>query len=260
MNFIETHAHIYSKKFDSDRKDVIYRSLEKGVRKIYMPNIDLPSIDAMLQVQEDFPGICIPMMGLHPCDVDVEFEKSLYIMEDWLNRHPFAAVGETGIDLYWDKTYFEQQQESLKIHIQWAKDRALPLVLHCRESMRETIELVKNLNDERLSGIFHCFSGTLDQAREIIEMGFYLGIGGTVTYKNNNVVDVLSEIGLDNVVLETDSPYLAPIPYRGKRNSPEYIPHIAEKIAEAASLDVGEVADITTKNALRIFNLPEHEL
>ncbi|MFC4873065.1 TatD family hydrolase [Negadavirga shengliensis] len=260
MNLIETHAHIYSKKFDADRKEVILRSAENGVRKIYMPNIDLSSIDAMLRVEEDFPDICVPMMGLHPCDVDADFEKTLYVMEDWLNKRPFAAVGETGIDLYWDKTYFEQQQESLKIHIQWAKERALPVVLHCRESMKETIDLVKNINDDKLSGIFHCFSGTLEQAREIIDMGFYLGIGGTVTYRNSNIGEVLAAIGLEKVVLETDSPYLAPVPFRGKRNSPEYIPHIAGKIAEHTSLSVGEVADITTRNAMRIFNLSADEL
>ncbi|WP_439483801.1 TatD family hydrolase [Cyclobacterium plantarum] len=260
MKFIETHAHIYSKKFDQDRNQVIQNAIDTGIEKIFMPNIDLDSIEGMLAVERDFPGVCYPMLGLHPCDVGEDFEKQLSQMEQWWGKHKFCAVGETGIDLYWDKTYFEQQQESLKRHIQWAKEKQLPLILHCRESMQETIDLVQSMNDEKLTGIFHCFSGSLEQARSIIEMGFYLGIGGTLTYKNSGVGQVIAETGLDRLVLETDSPFLAPVPFRGKRNSPEYIPHIAEKMAYFTGTSMQEVADVTGRNALEVFKQHSHEL
>jgi len=254
MQFIDSHAHIYSKKYDSDRDDVIASCLEKGVNKIYMPNIDLESIDPMLEAELKYPGVCIPMMGLHPCDVGKDFEKELYVMEDWLSKRPFAAVGEIGIDLYWDKTYLEQQKEALRIQIRWAKEKSLPIVLHCRESLPETIALVKEELEEGLTGIFHCFSGTEAQAKEIIEMGFLLGIGGVATFKNGGLDKVLPELGLDHLVLETDGPYLAPVPYRGKRNSPEYIPLIANKVAELTDTEVQTVAEVTNKNASRIFS------
>lgn len=254
MHFVDSHAHIYSKKYDNDRDEVIASCLEKGVKKIYMPNIDVESIDAMLEAELKYPGICIPMMGLHPCDVAKGFEKQLYIMEDWLSKRRFAAVGEIGIDLYWDKTFLEQQKEALRIQISWAKEHKLPIVLHCRESLPETIALVKEEMDEELKGIFHCFSGTEEQAKEIIGMGFLLGIGGVATFKNGGLDKVLPEIGLDNLVLETDGPYLAPVPYRGKRNSPEYIPLIAERIAELTHTEVETVAEVTNKNAALIFS------
>jgi len=254
MHFVDSHAHIYSKKYDSDRDDVIASCLEKGVKKIYMPNIDVESIDPMLEAELKYPGICIPMMGLHPCDVTKDFEKQLYIMEDWLNKRPFAAVGEIGIDLYWDKTFLEQQKEALRIQISWAKEMKLPIVLHCRESLSETIALVKDEMGEGLKGIFHCFSGTEEQAKEIIEMGFLLGIGGVATFKNGGLDKVLPDVGLDHLVLETDGPYLAPVPYRGKRNSPEYIPLIAARIAELTDSNIESVAEITNKNAANIFS------
>ena len=254
MQFIDSHAHIYSNKYDSDRDDVIASCLEKGVKKIYMPNIDVESIDPMLEAEMRYPGVCIPMMGLHPCDVSKGFEKELYVMEDWLNKRPFAAVGEIGIDLYWDKTFFEQQKEALRIQITWAKEKNLPIVLHCRESLSETIALVKEEMGDGLTGIFHCFSGTESQAREIIEMGFLLGIGGVATFKNGGLDKVLPDLGLEHLVLETDGPYLAPVPYRGKRNSPEYIPLIATKVAELTHTEVESVAEVTNKNAARIFS------
>lgn len=254
MHFVDSHAHIYSKKYDSDRDDIIASCLEKGVMKIYMPNIDVESIDPMLEAELKYPGICIPMMGLHPCDVTKDFEKQLYVMEEWLSKRPFAAVGEIGIDLYWDKTFFEQQKEALKIQISWAKEKKLPIVLHCRESLPETIAIVKEAMDDDLNGIFHCFSGSEEQAKEIIEMGFLLGIGGVATFKNGGLDKVLPEVGLTHLVLETDGPYLAPVPYRGKRNSPEYIPLIAARIAELTDSNVESVAEVTNKNAARIFS------
>src|SRR5690606_33486501 len=190
---------------------------------------------------------------LHPCDVDKDFEKQLYVMEEWLEKRPFVAVGEIGLDLYWDKTFFEHQKEALKIQIDWAKKKGLPIILHCRESIEETIEIVKSLNDDELTGIFHCFTGSLDQAKAIVEMGFLLGIGGVATYKNGGLDKVLPLLGLDHLVLETDAPYLAPVPYRGKRNSPEYIPTIAHKVGELTGKGLEAVVETSNTNALLVF-------
>lgn len=257
MNYIDTHCHLYSTKFDADREEVVQKCVENGVDRIFMPNVDLDTIDPMLEAENKFRGICIPMMGLHPCNVEKNFEKQLYVMEEWLEKRPFAAVGEIGLDLYWDKTFFEHQKEALKIQIQWAKDKGLPIVLHCRESIDETISLIKELNDDQLTGIFHCFTGSLAQAKEIVEMGFLLGIGGVATYKNGGLDKVLPSIGIEHLVLETDAPYLAPVPYRGKRNSPEYIPTIAEKVGELTGNSLESVAETTNMNAMRVFKQPE---
>ncbi|WP_200980260.1 TatD family hydrolase [Echinicola sp. 20G] len=254
MHFIDTHAHIYSKKYDSDRDEVIQRCRENGVDKIYMPNVDVESIDSMLEAEQKYPDMCIPMMGLHPCDVKKGFEKELYIMEDWLAKREFVAIGEIGTDLYWDKSLFELQKEALKIQVAWAKEKHLPIILHCRESIDETIEIIKQEKDDRLTGIFHCFTGSISQAKEIIDMGFLLGIGGVSTFKNGGLDKVLPEIGLENLVLETDGPYLAPVPHRGKRNSPEYIPIIAERVGDLTESTIDKVAEITNLNANKVFN------
>ncbi len=251
--FIDTHAHIYSSEFDHDREDMLRRSLEADVEKIFMPNIDHTSIDVMLEVEQKNPGQCIPMMGLHPCSVKKDFEKELYIVEQWLGKRKFSAVGEIGTDLYWDKTLWEQQKEAFVIQTGWAKKYGLPVVIHSRESTDETIELLKPLADRKLTGIFHCFSGTIVQAKEITEMGFCLGIGGVASFKNGGLDKVLSELSLDNIVLETDSPYLAPVPFRGKRNEPGYIPIIAEKVAGFMKMTSEEVGATTTINARKIF-------
>ncbi len=253
MIYTDTHAHIYSPKFDNDRSEVIRRCTEAGVHQIYMPNIDVPSIDAMLDAELKYPGVCVPMMGLHPCDVKKDFEKSLYEMESWIHKRKFAAIGETGLDLYWDKTFFEQQREALRIQIGWAKEKKWPIVLHCRESMDETIAIIEDENSADLTGIFHCFSGTVAQAKKIIEMGFWLGIGGVSTYKNGGLDKVLPEVGMERLVLETDGPYLAPVPHRGKRNSPEYIPIIAERVGDLCEATLEKVSEITEGNARQIF-------
>lgn len=253
MNLIETHAHIYSSKFDSDRDEVMDQIREAGIERVYMPNVDVETIDAMLACEEKYPDLCIPMMGLHPCDVKEDFQTQLYVMEEWLEKRPFAAVGEIGLDLYWDKTFFEQQKEALKIQIGWAKKKKLPVVIHCRESMDETIELIRQEQDGSLTGVFHCFTGTLQQAQEIIELGFLLGIGGVSTFKNGGLDQVIPQLELGNLVLETDSPYLAPVPYRGKRNSPVYLPIIAEKIGDYLAISKEEVAKKTKENALNLF-------
>jgi TatD DNase family protein len=253
MQLIETHAHVYLEQFAKDVDEVIARAKEAGVDKIYMPNVDSTTIDDMLELEHRYPDYCIPMMGLHPCSVKKDFEKELYIVEDWLNKRDFVAVGEIGTDLYWDKTYFEQQQEAFNIQSKLAKKKDVPIVIHCRDSMDENISLVENLNDQNYRGIFHCFSGTVDQAKKIIDLGFHIGIGGVSTFKNGGLEPVLEEIDLSAMVLETDSPYLAPVPFRGKRNEPAYVINVAQKIALIKGVSLEEVAEVTTRSALGIF-------
>ncbi len=251
--WIDTHAHIYSTEFDTDRAEMLRQCGEAHINRIYMPNIDHTSIDAMLEVEHRHPQQCFSMMGLHPCSVKKDFETELYKVEEWLSKRKFVAVGEMGTDLHWDKTFWGQQQEAFKIQVGWAKKYRLPLVIHCRESIDQTIELLEPLLDGRLTGIFHCFSGSLEQAKKIIVMGFSIGIGGVVTFKNGGLDKILPEIDLKHIVLETDSPYLAPVPHRGKRNSPLYIPHIATKLAEVKNIPLEEVKEATNKNALTLF-------
>jgi TatD DNase family protein len=252
--YIDTHAHIYLDEFESDRIDMFRRCEEQGINKIYMPNVDHTSIDKMLELEYRWPSKCFPMMGLHPCSVKKDFERELYRIEEWLSKRKFSAVGEIGTDLYWDKSFWAQQQEALTIQINWAKKYQLPIVLHCRESLDQTIEIIERLQDGKLRGVFHCFSGSVEQANKIFKIGFYIGLGGVVTFKNGGLDKVLPEINLEHVVLETDSPYLAPVPYRGKRNEPSYISLISSKIAELMKLSVEEVQKITTENALKLFN------
>jgi TatD DNase family protein len=255
MNFwIDTHVHIYSKEFDADRKDVLSRCLDLGISKIYMPNVDHTSVDAMLEVEHKHPDQCISMMGLHPCSVKKDFEKELYKIEAWLSKRKFAAIGEMGTDLYWDKTLWEEQAEAFTIQIGWAKKYKLPVVIHCRESIDQTIELLAPMADKNLKGVFHCFSGTYEQAKKITGLGFYLGLGGVSTFKNGGMDLVIPNLELDTILLETDSPYLAPVPHRGKRNSPEYIPLIAARIAELKRISIEELQRTTTFNAQRLFN------
>nr|WP_157494096.1 TatD family hydrolase [Fulvivirga imtechensis] len=254
MNLVDSHAHIYLKEFKDDISDVLEEAQESGVKKIYMPNIDHTSIDAMLELESRWPQQCISMMGLHPCSVKKGFEKELYLVEEWLEKKDFVAVGEIGTDLYWDKTFWPQQQEAFKIQVEWAKKYKKPVVIHCRESIDETIELVEKLKDDRLTGVFHCFSGNIKQAEKIISLGFYLGIGGVATFKNGGLDTVIPEIAMEHILLETDSPYLAPVPYRGKRNKPSYISIVAERIADLKKIEIEEVARLTTDNAQILFH------
>lgn len=253
MNLIDTHAHIYSDKFDSDRDEIIDEIRKAGIERIYMPNVDVETIDKMLDCESRYGDLCIPMMGLHPCDVKKDFEQQLYVMEGWLSTRSFAAVGEIGTDLYWDKTGFDRQKEVLNIQLGWAKEKRLPIVLHSRESIDETIEIIEKAQDGTLTGIFHCFNGTLDQAKKIVKMGFLLGIGGVATYKNGGLHQVIPFIGLENLVLETDAPYLAPVPFRGKRNTPAYLPAIAQRVGDLLQVSSAEVAVMTKSNALNLF-------
>ncbi len=252
---VDSHAHIYTEEFNEDRAEALARAQAEGVEKIYMPNIDHTSIDAMLEAEAKYPQQCIPMMGLHPAYIKQDFERELYLVEEWLNKRPFAAVGECGIDLYWDTTFFPQQQEALKVQVELAKKHQLPIILHTRDSFDETYEIISQAQDGTLRGIFHCFTGTAEQAAKVKELNFLMGIGGVATFKNGGMDKVLPHVQLEDIVLETDCPYLAPVPYRGKRNEPVYLPLIAKRVAELTNKSVEEVAEVTTKNALNLFKL-----
>lgn len=252
--FIDTHAHIYLPEFDTDRQAVIQQARESGVEKILMPNIDENSIEAMLATGQQFPDTCYPMIGLHPCSVRGTVQQQLYAIESWLTKQPFIAIGEMGTDRYWDTTYWDQQLEAFRVQAAWAKKLKLPLVIHCRQSLDETLELLEQLQDGSLTGVFHCFSGSLQQARRILQLGFYLGIGGVATFKNAGLDKVLPQVPVEKIILETDSPYLAPVPYRGRRNVPAYLIQVAEKVAGFYGTTTAMLRSTTTRNALDLFN------
>lgn len=254
--FTDTHAHLYAKEFEGDRDEMIQRSIDAGVKKMYLPNIDHTSIEGMLDLEKRFEGHCFPMMGLHPCYVKENYKEELKTVKEWLDKRPFCAIGEIGIDLYWDKTFIEEQKEAFRLQINWAKELKKPIVIHARNSMDEIMEIVEEENDENLRGIFHCFSGDANHAKRVLELGgFYLGIGGAVTFKNSGKLlrSILEEVGMEHLVLETDAPYLTPAPFRGKRNESSYIPIIATRLAELKGLTIGEVATITTNNSEKVF-------
>ena len=234
---------------------MLQRAIAAGVERFYLPAIDSETHDAMLELEAQHPDRCIAMMGLHPCSVKENYEEELTIVREWLDKRPFVAVGEIGIDLYWDKSTLDIQIDAFRRQTEWAKDLGVPIVIHARESIDILIEQVQDLKDERLTGIFHCYTGDAEQARKIIDLGFYLGIGGVVTFKNGGLAETMSEISLDNVVLETDAPYLAPKPYRGKRNESAYVRIIAEKLAEVKNVPFSEIMAKTTANAEKIFQV-----
>jgi len=250
---VDTHTHIYLEHFKDDRDEMIQRAKEHGVHEFYLPNIDSTTIEAMLEVEATYPQSCFAMMGLHPCSVKENYKEELAIVENWLNKRDFCAIGEIGIDLHWDTSTFEIQKEAFRSQIQMAKGRALPIVIHSRKSTQECIDIVRSEKDERLGGIFHCFGGTIEEAKQIIDLGFYLGIGGVLTFKKAGLDKTLEAINLEHLVLETDSPYLAPTPYRGKRNESGYVRLVAEKLAELKGMNLEDIAKITTANAKRIF-------
>ena len=256
---IDTHAHIYVQQFKDDLNDVVERAREAGLEHIYMPNIDHTSIDDMLEAEEKYKGFCTAAMGLHPCSVKKDFEKELYIVENWLSKREFVAIGEMGTDLYWDKTLIDQQVEAFKIQVQWAKDYEKPIIIHCRESLEMTIELVESLKDERLTGVFHCFGGSPEQAKRIKELGFYIGLGGVATFKNSGMDKVIPDLELEHVVLETDSPYLSPVPHRGKRNEPAYVALVAQRVADLKQMSLQDLITTTNQNARRLFKAEVHE-
>jgi len=252
--FIDTHAHIYLPEFN-DIDDIVKRSLDLGVEKVLMPNIDLKTIDAMHKVEAAYPNMCHAMMGLHPCSVDLDFEDTLSHIKKELDQRLYLAIGEIGIDLYWDKSLLAQQADAFTIQTTWAHERTLPIVIHSRESTEEILAILEKLALPGLKGVFHCFTGTPKQAERVIALGFVLGIGGVVTFKNGGIDKILADIPMDKIILETDAPYLAPHPYRGKRNEPSYIPIIGLKVSELYNVPISQVAQVTTQTAQQLFGL-----
>ncbi|MFL5740455.1 MAG: TatD family hydrolase [Flavisolibacter sp.] len=249
---IDTHTHIYLPEFDNDRDAVMERARSAGVNHFFLPAIDSSTHEAMMGVEASYEG-CKSMMGLHPCSVNQDFEKELLGVEEWLDQRKFIAIGEIGLDFYWDRTFTEQQFEAFHRQIVLAMDLDLPIVIHSRNAITECIEVVRKYPG--LQGVFHCFSGNVVQARQIMELGFFLGIGGVVSFKNSGLDKVVQEIGLSQLVLETDAPYLAPVPFRGKRNEPAYTRLVAEKMAALLNLTVEKVEELTTENAKNLFKL-----
>lgn len=250
---IDTHAHIYLPRFEPDRADMLQRAKANGVEAIYMPNIDARTLADMIALQEQYPNYCYGMLGLHPCSVSADFKVQLAKLELAFDNYSFIAVGEIGVDLYHDKTFFEAQQRAFIIQSDWAKERELPVVIHSRNAMPQTIELLELCKDEVYTGVVHCFTGTVEEAEKIIDLGFSLGIGGVATFKKGGLKPVLEQIDLKHLLLETDSPYLSPAPHRSKRNEPAHLIHIADKIAQLKGLTIAEVIAQTTKNAKILF-------
>ena len=255
MNIIDTHTHLYLKQFNEDIDLVINRSKEIGVKKFIFPAIDSSHFDSMHSLKNKYPDNIYLMSGLHPTDVKEDFKDELDFVVNSLKKHDYVAIGEIGIDLFWDKTYLKQQQEAFRFQIRLAIKHDLPIVIHCREAFNEIFEILDKENCPKLRGVFHCFTGSLKQAKRAIDLGFVLGIGGVVTFKNGGIDKFLNQIDLKHIVLETDSPYLAPVPFRGKRNESSYIIHVVEKLSEIYGLSKEEIADITTKNAEKVFAL-----
>ena len=255
---IDTHTHLYSSQFDDDRTEMIQRAIAAGVEILCLPNIDLESIAGMHALETQFPDHCHAMMGLHPCSVDENWEATLHTMRSHIDSRNYIAIGEIGVDLYWDKTFREAQMEAFRVQINWAKEKQWPIVIHARDSFPEIFEVIDQENDERLRGIFHCFTGTAEDAKKIDNYGgFLLGIGGVVTYKKSDLPDVLKTVSTEKLVLETDAPYLPPVPFRGKRNESAYVVHTAEKLAEIYEIPLRQLTDLTTKNAIELFGLQQ---
>lgn len=253
MIFIDTHTHLYLDDFTTDLENVLNNARNAGVARFYLPGIDSAHHDNLLKLETVYPVECFPMMGLHPCSVKENYVDELAIVESYLQKRKFCAIGEIGLDYYWDVTFKQQQLIAFCKQMDWALQYSLPIVIHTRNAMQETIETVKPYAKKGLTGIFHCFGDNESVAKEIIEMGFYLGIGGVVTYKKANLDVSLANIPLEKMVLETDSPYLTPVPHRGKRNESSYITLIAQRLAEIKNVTIEEVAAITTENAKKIF-------
>lgn len=253
--FIDTHTHLYDEKFDNDRTVMIQSAITAGVGKMFLPNCDSATIEGMFAVEKEFPENCFAMMGLHPCYVKENVADELKIVEQWLSKRKFAAVGEIGLDYYWDKTFVNEQKSAFRTQIEWSLQYNLPTVIHTRESTKDTIDIVKEYEPKGVRGVFHCFSGSLETAKQITDMGFYLGIGGVLTYKNSGLQEVIRHIDLKHIVLETDAPYLTPVPHRGKRNESAYTILVAQKLAEIKEMDLSEIEKVTTENAMRLFSI-----
>jgi TatD DNase family protein len=250
---IDTHCHLYTKEFADDIDAVIQRASTIGVTKFYLPAIDKSCTESMDLLEKKYPNKCFAMAGLHPCSVNENYEEEIAHVKWQLQQRKFCGIGETGLDFYWDKTFIKQQYECLHIQIELALQYNIPLILHTRNAMQETIEVIKEYKHTNLRGIFHCFSGSYEQAKEIIKTGFYMGIGGVLTYKNAGLGEVLKQVDMQHLVLETDAPYLTPVPFRGKRNESSYLQYVVEKLADVKNISVQEVERITTENAENIF-------
>jgi TatD DNase family protein len=255
MIFADTHTHLYLGAFENDREQVVNHAIDRGIKYMFLPNIDSSSVDAMLALCDQFPGHCYPMMGLHPTSVKGNYREELELVKSWHAKKKFIAVGEIGIDLYWDTGNLKEQQEAFREQALLARSLDLPVVIHTRNSFDEVFSIVDDLHGPGLRGVFHCFTGTLEQARKVIGLGFKLGIGGVLTFKNSGLDRVLRDIDLSGIILETDSPFLAPVPFRGKRNESAYTRIIAEKVASLKEVDIEEVASVTTRNALELFRI-----
>lgn len=250
---IETHAHLYDEQFREDLDAIILRAKEKGIQRAYLPNCDSETILPMMEVSKQYPDFCFPMMGLHPCYVKENYEEELSNAKQWFEKADFAAVGEIGLDYHWDLSFVKQQKAAFNTQIDWALDLNLPIVIHSRSSTQDCIEIVKSKQNGKLKGVFHCFGDDLETAKQVIDLGFVMGIGGVITFKNSGLASVVEALDLEHIVLETDAPYLAPVPFRGKRNESSYLHEIAMKIAEVKKVSLNEVIEKTTENALRIF-------
>jgi TatD DNase family protein len=257
MNLTDTHIHLYSEDFDTDRESLLEKAGAAGVQRMLMPNIDAGSVDGMFRLVDAYPGKCFAMMGLHPCYVNEDYRNQLSLIRKHLdeNRDRIIAVGEIGLDFHWDLTWKKEQEEAFREQCRWAAEMKLPISIHSRNSTAELINILRDMNLPELTGVFHCFSGDINQADEIMNMGFYLGIGGVVTFKNSSLASIVRDVPLEFILLETDAPYLAPTPYRGKRNEPAYLRLIAEKIAEIKQLPLDKIAQITSLNAEKLFRI-----
>ncbi len=255
MMITDTHTHLYAEQFDQDRDLVIQKALSMGIKRFFVPAIDGSYYKKMFALEKAFPENVFLMAGLHPTHVKSDYKKELEIVKKQLDNHHFYAIGEIGMDLYWDKTFVKEQQEAFLLQISWAKERAMPIVIHCRDAFDEIFEVLDQVNDDKLFGIFHCFTGNQQQADQIVNYGFKLGIGGVVTFKNGGLDKFLAEIPLEHIVLETDAPYLAPVPYRGKRNESSYLINVLDKLVDIYRVNPEEIARITTQNSREIFGV-----
>jgi len=255
MIITDTHTHLYSEQFDNDRAEMMQRAIDNGISRFFVPAIDASYTETMLNLEKEYPSNVFLMMGLHPTSVKEDYRQELNQVKNWLDNRKFYGVGEIGIDLFWDKSFLLQQQDAFKTQIEWAKERKLPIVIHCRESFNEIFEVLEDVNDDRLFGIFHCFTGDIEQAKRAMSFNMKLGIGGVVTFKNGGIDKFLHKIPVKNIVLETDSPYLAPVPFRGKRNESSYILKVLDKLADIYNLTPQEIAKLTTQNSIDIFGI-----
>jgi TatD DNase family protein len=255
MVLTDTHTHLYYETDAVKRSELMQRCKQNDVSRLFLPNVDAASVPLMFELLEAYPANCYPMLGLHPCSVKDNWEEELAMIQPALHQHKIYAIGEIGIDLYWDKTFLTEQIHAFKLQIKWAKVLKLPIVIHCRDAFDEVYRVLLDEQDDNLRGIFHCFTGTLEQAEKITALGLYLGIGGVVTYKNAGLDKILPQIDLKHVVLETDSPYLTPVPYRGKPNESSYLIYVAQKVSDLYQTSVEHVAEVTTENSKKIFGV-----